>query len=134
MVKGEGIYTSEQFTDVVFQEMRAEHMKYIKIGARSAPAPEVVAGRGAEHEFILPDAEPFRHIPRRPTTRRGDFERHGFTAGCPECARLQSGIGNSRPHTTTCRTRLETAMRESDSSGRQGVAEAKSHEHADVDE
>ena len=43
---------------------------------------------------------------RRPTLVRGVRKRFGATAGCPGCTFVQ-GKGPARPHTATCRTRLE---------------------------
>ena len=39
-----------------------------------------------------------------------DFEVHGYTEGCDGCSRLKAGGMDARPHTETCRTRLEEEL------------------------
>ena len=38
-----------------------------------------------------------------------DFEAHGYTEGCDGCSRQKAGM-EARPHTETCRTRLEEEL------------------------
>lgn len=72
-----------------------------------------VLQEGDQH-LQLPDAGPREYIPRRPTIRRNNFDIHRFKAGCPECARMQSGSRNRRPHTAGCRAIMEAMMRDID--------------------
>ena len=43
-----------------------------------------------------------------------DSETHGYSDGCDGCARLQAGM-DPRPHTETCRSRLEEELAKGDS-------------------
>lgn len=91
------------------EDMRADYYAYIRDGARTAPPAEVLPGGGGD--LRMPDPDP---RPRRHTIRRADFDVRRFTAGCPECARMQTGVGNRRAHTTACRRRLEEAIAETE--------------------
>ena len=46
---------------------------------------------------------------RRVYLKAADFDTHGYTDGCDGCSRLQAGM-EPRPHTETCRTRLEEEL------------------------
>ena len=39
-----------------------------------------------------------------------DFELHGYTQGCEGCSRLKTGGMEARPHTDTCRARIEEEL------------------------
>ena len=45
--------------------------------------------------------------------KAADFETHGYSDGCDGCARLQAGM-DPRPHTETCRARLEEELAKGD--------------------
>ena len=80
---------------------------YVDKGARSKvhvkkpciknviPDPE---GRGGD--FVL----------RRLKLQQRDFLTHGYTEGCQECNRLQTGFGTRRKHTEACRGRMQDVM------------------------
>ena len=42
-----------------------------------------------------------------------DFETHGYSDNCEGCSRLQAGM-DARPHTETCRARLEEELAKGD--------------------
>jgi len=46
---------------------------------------------------------------RRVYLKAEDFEAHGYTEGCDGCSRQKAGM-EARPHTETCRTRLEEEL------------------------
>ena len=50
---------------------------------------------------------------RRVYLKAADFEAHGYSDGCDGCARLQAGM-DPRPHTETCRSRLEEELAKGD--------------------
>ena len=50
---------------------------------------------------------------RRVYLKAADFETHGYSDGCDGCARLQAGM-DARPHTETCRARLEEELAKGD--------------------
>ena len=47
---------------------------------------------------------------RRVYLKAEDFELHGYTEGCDGCSRLKTGGMDARPHTETCRTRIEEEL------------------------
>ena len=47
------------------------------------------------------------YIPRKFRINDDHLKRYGYTVGCPECVRRQTGIGSRTFHTDNCRTRLE---------------------------
>ena len=50
---------------------------------------------------------------RRMHLKVEDFEMHGYTEGCEGCNRMRAGGMESRPHSETCRARMEEAMKDS---------------------
>ena len=56
------------------------------------------------------DGEPRR---RRVYLQKQDFHKYGFTSDCPGCKAIING-GESRPHTETCRSRMEESLKTSD--------------------
>ena len=90
--------------------IQADYWQYIRKGASTR---KVEILRDDNLGLKVPPAEPREYVPRRLVLRRGDFEKHGFTAGCNECSRYQTGIGARGPHSSACRDRLEQALRES---------------------
>lgn len=103
---------NKQYTEGILNDATANYDKYIRDGARTTPGPEVVPGRGGDgqQQRQEQDPDPRQYVPRRPAIRLDDFDRHGYTAGCPECSRMQTGVGNRRPHNARCRSRLEGAI------------------------
>ena len=47
---------------------------------------------------------------RRVYLKAEDFELHGYTEGCEGCSRLKTGGMEARPHTETCRARIEEEL------------------------
>ena len=68
------------------------------------------------HIRELPDAEEGPAAPdfepqiRRVYPKKADFERHGYTGGCPGCRFLQTGVGAQANHSQVCRARMERAL------------------------
>ena len=52
--------------------------------------------------------------PRRLRLDRADFEKHGFTEGCPACIRMQIGLGARRVHSEECRKRMQEELEADD--------------------
>jgi len=50
---------------------------------------------------------------RRVYLKATDFETHGYSDNCDGCSRLQAGM-EARPHTETCRARLEEELAKGD--------------------
>ena len=50
---------------------------------------------------------------RRVYLKATDFETHGYSDNCEGCSRLQAGM-DARPHTETCRARLEEELAKGD--------------------
>merc|ERR1712086_308521 len=50
---------------------------------------------------------------RRVYLKATDFETDGYSANCEGCSRLQAGM-DARPHTETCRARLEEQLAKGD--------------------
>ena len=72
-------------------------------------------------------------VPRELTRRRlkfakGDFETHGYTAGCPGCLFYETGIGTRAGHTEECRARMEEAIATTEAGARR-VAASRSRTH-----
>ena len=70
-----------------------------------------------ESEVPLPGEPPPARVetaPRRTYLKARDFEKHGYTEGCEGCRRLRTGGMGARPHTETCRNRMEERLKEED--------------------
>ena len=52
-------------------------------------------------------------VPRAFHTKREDYERHGYTRGCPGCRALLTGTTRQK-HSAQCRTRMENEMKDDD--------------------
>ena len=52
------------------------------------------------------------------------LQQHGYTAGCEGCRFRRAGLGETRPHTEVCRSRLEAAMAR-DEAGRRALEEQR---------
>ena len=61
-------------------------------------------------EEVRADPEAIPYAPRRVRFVRKDFEKHEFTEGCPECIRLQTGLGSRKVHSEPCRSRMVEAF------------------------
>ena len=80
---------------------------------------EAFGGADSDGALVVParlsPAEPAvsrggRFQPRPVYMRPKDFEKYGFTGGCPGCVALQSGLGHKRNHSDECRHRMEEEM------------------------
>ena len=62
----------------------------------------------------LPDPAPIKtnYAPRAVRLAVKDFERFGFTGGCPGCEYLATGLGGRKGHSTECRLRMEDLLSE----------------------
>ena len=61
-------------------------------------------------------------VPRRTYLKKYHFEKHGCTAQCDGCSRLDAGMA-ARPHNEECRKRMYEAMRKTEE-GRQWMGKA----------
>ena len=52
--------------------------------------------------------------PRGARLPPSDFINHGYTVGCRECTRLETGIGHRKAHSEECRKRIEEILKESE--------------------
>ena len=75
-------------------------------------------------EEVRADTEASQYVPRRVRFVRKDFVKHDFTEGCPECIRLQTGLGTRKVHSEPCRTRMVEAF-EQDPEDRERVHRAQ---------
>ena len=64
-------------------------------------------------ENIIPEPEVRQAVPRRMRLDVGDFEKYGFTTGCPEC-RSKSRMDFFVNHSEYCRQRFQEKMRVED--------------------
>lgn len=96
VINREEMYTCPTLR-AALQEMRADYNHYTKEGARITPQTDFITCRGGD--LRVPEAVDRGYIPRRSTIGPDGFELHGLTAGCPECARIQTWVGNRRPRT-----------------------------------
>ena len=90
----------------------------------------------AEDEIVRPVVvqPPAEVVPRRMMLRRGDFERHGYTAGCPGCLHYQIEGSARAGHTEECRKRIEEAIAASDDGAtRVEQSRSKMSRYADAD-
>lgn len=91
-------------------------LKYYTFISEGFQAPPAVVARGVGGR-PNPDAAPVpaacgEFAPRRMRLNRNDFDAHGFTAGCPGCIHIQSGLAGSRNHSEECRKRIEEMVSE----------------------
>ena len=61
------------------------------------------------------------YVPRSMSLRAQDFSRHGYTAGCPSCAQIVTGIGTRKPHSPECRARMEALIAQEEEEGNKRV-------------
>ena len=57
-------------------------------------------------------------MPRRIYTKPGDFEKNGYTEGCPGCTWLVNKLGPRVNHNDGCRIRMEKIIGEDDTDER----------------
>ena len=55
----------------------------------------------------------YEAVPRRVYLQKGDFERHGYTKGCPGCISMLKGSAR-QAHSELCRRRMEGEIKDTD--------------------
>ena len=75
--------------------------------------------------ITIPDPRPIEttYVPRSISLRAQDFAKHGYTAGCPSCAQIVTGIGTRKPHSVECRARMEELIAQEDEGSRRVQAQ-----------
>ena len=73
------------------------------------------------HPVPAPGGDP---VPRRAKLKPQDFDRHGFTVGCPGCEQIQLNSPDRKNHTEQCRRRMEEALSKT-SEGQERLGRAK---------
>ena len=68
------------FDATLVKDIGMKYSDYVMQGAKSSPAEIRPAEVG--QPFPAPGGDP---VPRRAKLNTQDFERHGFTVGCPDC-------------------------------------------------
>ena len=74
-------------------------------------------------EPLAPAPEPRVPIPRRVRLGKSDFEKHGYTAGCPGCIHYATEGSARAGHNEACRARMEKLMSETE----EGAAKLESN-------
>ena len=59
-------------------------------------------------EALIPKGGPYK--PRRTYLKPKDFDKYGFTGGCPGCGAVQRFDGTGGAHTDACRFHMEGLM------------------------
>ena len=70
---------------------------------------EVIVMDKEYKERMVEKGERHEKVPRRVYLQKDDFERWGYTSGCPGCASILKGT-TRQMHTEACRTRMEKEM------------------------
>ena len=86
---------------------------YIRGGARTKP---LAVRFDSRHTTIAPDVDPIptTYVPRATYLKPADFAKHGYSAGCPGCEFLVTGLGGRKNHTPACRLRMEELLANDD--------------------
>ena len=72
-------------------------------------------------------------VPRRARLKPEDFEKFGYTVGCPGCDQLQIGGSARIIHNEVCRDRIEAELMKTES-GKDRVDKAKDRSDAKIAE
>ena len=113
---------SEAYDKACLEEVTARYNDYISGGAKTKPTTIRLPAR--EGQTVQdPNPIPTTYAPRAMKLTAKDFLKHEFTAGCPGCEFLATGLGGRKGHTIECRQRMEMALAE-DIDGKKRVQEA----------
>ena len=93
------------FDPSIIKQIDMRFSDYVIQGAGSTPTQVRPAEPG--HPVPAPGGDP---VPRRAKLKPQDFERHGFTVGCPGCEQIQLKSSDRKSHTEQCRKRMEEAL------------------------
>ena len=98
----------ESYSRECIDHVKTKYTEYIKDGAKSGPVARYVTIPAT----VIPDPNPIEttYVPRSMMLRTEDFNKHGYTAGCPECVRRTTGVGARQAHTKACRERMENLI------------------------
>ena len=129
MVNDEGAFTcstmrrlqeDKAFDKNVLKDVKVNYREYVTEGASSSP----VEVRPAVPSAPANGPGGARTMPRRARMSQADFDKFGYTAGCPGCEQLQLKLGQRRGHTEECRQRIEAGLAKTDV-GQERLAKAK---------
>ena len=91
--------------------IKVSYADYVLSGAKSQGARVRYADLAVEPPAREPAVRSGNEfVPRRIYLKPADFDKFGFTEGCPGCTWLQNRIGARRNHNDLCRARVEQAM------------------------
>ena len=98
-------------------DIATSYNEYVLGGAKSQGARARFADPGASpgagsHPQVIRAGNEF--VPRRVYLKPFDFNKYGFTEGCPGCTWLQNMLGNRRGHNDACRDRMTVCMADND--------------------
>ena len=93
------------FDPSIIKEIDMRYSDYVIQGARSSPTEVRPATPSAT--IPAPGGDP---VPRRAKLNPSDFERHGFTVGCPGCEQIRLGSPTRKNHTEAYRKRIEEEL------------------------
>ena len=93
------------FDASVVKEIDMRYSDYVIKGARSCP--EEVRPAEPGQPVPAPGGDP---VPKRAKLQPQDFERHGFTVGCPGCEKIKLKSSKRMNHTEACRKRMEEQL------------------------
>ena len=108
------------FDTAVIKELDMHYRDYVIQGARSSPVEVRLPTTGSS----IADPGGVQPVQRRAKLNPGDFERHGYTVGCPGCEQLQLASPVRKNHTEACRKRMETELGKT-SEGQERLGRAK---------
>ena len=94
------------FDTAVIKEIDMHYRDYVIQGDRSSPG----VARAPTTGTPIADRAGVQPVPRRAKRNPEDFERRGYTIGCPGCEQLQLASPVRKNHTEVCRKRMETTL------------------------
>ena len=94
------------------QAVKITYREYVRQGATSSP----IGVRFGETNIknAETDAMTAPMVPRRARLKPEDFDKLGYTIGCPGCDQLQIGGPARRNHNEVCRDRIEAELMKSE--------------------
>ena len=98
------------FDKNVMNQIKINYRDYVVDGASSTP----VEVRPAAPMAPAQGPGGARSMPRRARLVPADFEKYGYTVGCPGCEQLQLQLDQRRGHTEECRARIEEEIAKTD--------------------
>ena len=117
------------FDTAVIKELDMHYRDYVIQGARSFPVEVRLPTTGNP----IADPEGVQPVPRRAKLNPGNFERHGYTIGCPGCEQLQLPSPVRENHPEACRKRMEKELSKI-SGGQERLCRAKDRSDTRVSE